>query len=338
MLTSPKVRAAAFAAAALLGTVFLVAAGGGASAAPQLRIGYVAIAGTVPSTRTLFGLPLLGFVRAVKKFDVQGQVVYVAPNQDPTAALESLARQRYDLVIAGFPGGGPVDAVAGKFPQVKFLMPDLALRELPHAHANVQGTVFRAEEAGYLAGYLAALMESRRPGKHVISAVGGFKFFGVDRWIVGYDAGAKRAAPGIGNLTGYSQDFANPAKCRTIALSQIARGSGVVFNVAGACGLGALQAAKGESVWGIGVDIDQSFLGRHILTSAVLNQDKPVFDAIRNLVHGTFTTGGTTVRNLQNGGVGLGKISPLVPRSFLRRLAAIRRQITAGTIKVPRVT
>jgi hypothetical protein len=82
-------RAAPLALAALLGTAFLLAGGDGATTKPQLRIGYVVAAGTEPSERNLFGLPLLGFVRAVKKFDVQGRVVYVAPNQDPTAALES---------------------------------------------------------------------------------------------------------------------------------------------------------------------------------------------------------------------------------------------------------
>jgi basic membrane protein A len=331
-------RAAPLALAASLVAGFLLAGGDSANAKPQLRIGYVVAAGTEPSEHNLFGLPLLGFVRAVKKFDVQGRVVYVSPNQDPTAALESLARQSYDLIIMGFPGIQSVDAVARKFPRVKFLLPDNSLAELQHARANEQGVVFRAEEAGYLAGYLASLMDDRHPGKHVISSVGGFKFSGVSRWIVGYNAGARKADPEVVTLTGYSQDFANPAKCRTVALSQIARGSGVVFNVAGACGLGALQAAKDENVWGVGVDVDQSYLGRHILTSAVINWDKPVVDAIRRLVQGTFTTGADTVYSLHNGGVGLGKISPLVPRSFVRRLNEIRRQIAAGVIKVPRAT
>ena len=65
-------RAAPFALAALIGTAFVLAIGDGAVAKPQLRIGYVTLVGTVPSERDLFGLPLLGFVRAVKKFDVQG--------------------------------------------------------------------------------------------------------------------------------------------------------------------------------------------------------------------------------------------------------------------------
>ncbi len=49
------------------------------------------------------------------------------------------------------------------------------------------------EEAGYLAGYLAALMEKRRPGRDVIGSVGGYKFPGVDRWILALPGGREKA-------------------------------------------------------------------------------------------------------------------------------------------------
>ena len=209
---------------------------------------------------------------------------------------------------------------------------------LRHRPKNVQGSVYRVEEAAYLAGYLAALMEDRRRGKHVISAVGGVPFPGVTRWIVGYRAGAKKADPAIAVRVNYSNDFTNPVKCRRAALSQIAAGSGVVLNDAGACGLGALRAAKEKRVWGIGVDVDQSFLGRHILTSAISMLDKTVFDSIRELVRGKFTTGGNTTFNLRNKGVGLGRISPKVPRRVLRRLDRVRKAIITGKIRVPRVS
>jgi hypothetical protein len=123
--------------------------------------------------------------------------------------------------------------VAPKFRHVRFLLLDAPGQPLPHG-PNIQRAVFRAEEAGYLAGYLAALMERRRGGKHVISAVGGIPFAGVTRWIVGYRAGAKKADPEITVRIDYSQDFANPVKCRRVALAQIARGSGVVFMSPGA--------------------------------------------------------------------------------------------------------
>ena len=55
------------------------------------------------------------------------------------------------------------------------------------------------------------------------------------------------------------------------------QGSKVVFAAAGGCGLGALQAAKEQGVWGIGVDADQAYLGTHILTSATKKVDLAVF-------------------------------------------------------------
>ena len=67
-----------------------------------------------------------------------------------------------------------------------------------------------------------------------------------------------------------------------LALNQIAQGSSVVFQVAGGCGLGALDAARKRKVWGIGVDADQSFLGTHVLTSTMKRVDEAVFRMIRS--------------------------------------------------------
>ena len=329
---------AATALAPVFAAACVLVAGSDATGTGQVRVGYVALTGTIAGKRTLLGEPLLGFRRAITKPGVQGKVLYVPPNQDATAALASFARQRYDLVINGVPDPNPVDPVARRFPRVKFFLPDFPIQALEHRRKNVLGSRYIAEEAGYLAGYLAALMEDRRRGEHVISAVGGVPFPGVARWIVGYRAGARKADPSITIEVDYTGDFSNPAKCRTVALKQIADGSGVVFNVAGACGLGALQAAKAKGVWGIGVDVDQSYLGRHILTSAVIRLDRGVFATIGRLVRGNLTTGKNIEFDLRNGNVGLGKISPKVPHLFLRRLANVRRAIIAGRIRVPRVT
>jgi len=318
----------------LLVGLFLPTSGGQATSRGKLRVGFVSTAGAVPTTRTLEGEPLAGFLRAERELGIEGRVLYAT--QNPSQALASFARQRYDLVIDAFPYANPVDSVAAKFPRVRFLLVDAPFETLRHRPKNVQGSIYRVEEAGYLAGYLAALMEGRSNGKHVVSAVGGFAVPGVTRWTAGYAAGARKADPGIVVRIGYSNDFVNPAKCKRVALSQIAQGSGVVFSVAGACGLGALQAAKERGVWGIGVDVDQSYLGRHILTSAVFRLDRGVFDSARRLLRGRFTTGGNTIFDLRNGFVGLGRISPDVPSAFRRRVHGVRKAIIAGRIKVPR--
>jgi basic membrane protein A and related proteins len=324
--------------AALLVAACLAATGGRATEKRQLRVGFVTYSGVVPTKRTLEGQMFAGFLKADKELAIQGRVLYVPPTQDPSGAMSDLARQKYDLIIVALPRVDIVYSVARKFPRVRFFLIDIPVQGPPRKPKNVQGSIYRAEEASYLAGYLAALMEGRRPGKHVISVVGGFKFEGVDRWIVGYKAGAKKADPAITVKIAYTGDFANPAKCRRVALRQIAERSGVIFNVAGACGVGALRAAKDEGVWGVGVDIDQSYLGPQMLTSAVIKLDKGVFEVVQKFVRGTLARDRNSVFDLRNGGVGLGRISSKVERPFLRRLETIRRAIVAGRIRVPRAT
>jgi basic membrane protein A and related proteins len=328
-----KLRAAT--AAALL-VAALLTAGGTAGGTSGPRVGFVAYPGTQPTPRTFDGLVLSGFVRAKKELPIRGTVRYIAPTRGPGDVLSSFARQDYDLVVAPLFDATPVGKLSGRFPNVQFLLIDTQPGIPPTRRAkNIHRAVFRAEQAGYLAGYLSALMAQRDKAR-MISAVGGFRFYGVTRWIVGFRAGAKKAAPRLKLRVDYSDDFANPAKCRRVALSQIAAGSKVVFDVAGTCGLGALRAARQKGVWGVGVDIDQSFLGPHILTSAVIRLDRGVFDVVRKFARGTLRPGSTTEFDVGNGGVQLGRTSSKVPRTFLSKVARIRRQIANGTIVVPR--
>jgi basic membrane protein A len=312
-------------------------ADGDATRTTEARVGFVAYFGDTPTPRTLQGLALTGFVRAQHRLPIRGRVQYVSPTQGARTVVRSFSRQGYDLVSAPLFDSSPVDPLSRAYPHVQFVVLDTQPGLPPKRHArNIHRIVFRAEQAGYLAGYLSALMARRDGTKPVISAVGGFRFYGVMRWIVGFRAGARRADPRIPVRVDYSNDFANPSKCRRIALAQIAAGSRVVFNVAGGCGLGALAAAKQKHVWGVGVDVDQSFLGPHILTSAVNRYDRGVFDAVRRFTNGRL--GVRAVYDVRNGGVELGMINKRVPTEYLRRLARVRREIANGTIVVPQPT
>jgi basic membrane protein A len=316
--------------------VAVLATGVQASRSVEPRVGFVAYPGSGPTPRTLDGLAFVGFERA-ERLPIRGRVLYISPTQGPRSVLTTFARQDYDLVVAPLFDADPVDSVSRRFPRVQFVIVDAQPGLLPKRHGpNIHRLFFRSEQAAYLAGYLSALMAGQTGGRPMVSAVGGFRFYGVTRWIVGFRAGARKAVPGINVRVDYSDDFANPSKCRRVALAQIAAGSRVVFNVAGNCGLGALRAAREKGVWGVGVDIDQSFLGPHILTSAVDRFDRGVYDTVRRFVNGRLAPGATTVYDLRGGGVELGRISPKVPSTFLRRVAGIRKQIVHGTIVVPR--
>ena len=277
----------------------------------------------------------LGLERAVRELGIGGRVLTPAPKEGYVPSLSLLARQKYDLVIGfGFFAAAAIDRVATEFPETRFAIIDFVHDDLAHRPKNVVGLVFREEQAGYLAGHLAALVLTLSPGEEVISSVGGQRVPAVERFIAGYQAGARGANPRVTTLNSYTDDFFDAAKGRSVALSQIAKGSRVVFQVASACGLGALEAAKERGIWGIGVDVDQSHLGRHILTSAVKRLDVAVFDTIEELARGTLETGRTSYFSLRNSGVGLGTISAAVPRSFLAEIEDVRAAILAGKIPI----
>lgn len=333
-----RVARRAFTAIALLaacGCALGIAATAPAGGRP-LSVVLVFDAGTKPTENDALGQGYRGFLTAVKRYHVQGRVATVDPQQNPTGLLYSLARQRYDLIIAGVVGPDIVDSAAQRFPKSRFLMPDDSYAALGHRLRNVEGTRFHSEQPAYLAGFLAALV-ARNQGKNTVSTVGGYKFPPVDQFIAGFRAGARAAVPGIRTLNAYTGDFLDPSKCKSIALSQIANGSAVVFPVAGACSAGAIEAAKEKGVFAVGVDVDQSHLGPHILTSVLKRTDWPMLEGIRRLTTGAFSTGGDIVYDLHNGGTGLGAFSPRVPKPLIHRLDAVRRAIVAGKVTIPSV-
>lgn len=298
-----------------------------------LKVGLVTQAASL-GDRSAGHLIYLGVRRAVKELDVTARVLTPGPKEGFTPSLAYLARQRFDLVIAGFlEDPRVVDGVARKFPRTMLVMPDIPHELLPHRPANVRNLLFREEQIGYLVGYLASLMEQRRPGRDVVGAVGGASVPQVDRFIAGFRAGARKANQRTTVLIDYANDFLDPQKCKAVALRQIARGAGAVFQVAAACGFGALAAARSKGVWGIGVDTDQSYLGSHILTSAVKREDVAVFETIRSFRNGTRTRGGNSYFTLANGGLGLGRISPTVPAAIVAAVERVRQRIVAGEIR-----
>ena len=317
----------------------LLASGAGgqaASGASTLKIGMVTDVGGL-NDRGFNHLAYVGMLQAQKRLGVHIRVAESRSPADYIPNLASFARQGYDLVLGvGYTEIGAMGAVAKRFPKTRFAIVDVANGDLAGKPKNVLGLLFHEEQVGYLTGYLAGLETKRLPGRDVVSSVSGEKQPPVDRFVAGYQAGAKRANPRVTAINSYSQDFNDQAKCKAIALNQIAAGSVAVFAIAGGCGLGALDAARERKVWGIGVDSDQSFLGAHILTSATKKVDRAVFLAIKSVADGRFH-GGNAVYGLEDSGVGLGKISPRVPRAEVAALNRIQAQIVAGKIVPPKI-
>ncbi|MGH3024186.1 MAG: BMP family lipoprotein [Gaiellaceae bacterium] len=312
---------------------------GGEEALPGegMRIGLVTDIGGL-NDRGFNSLANQGLERAAEELGVEIRVLESQSDADYIPNLSTLAEEGFDLIISvGFLMGEATHQAAEEFPDTSFGIVDFAYGgegceetnscELP----NLQGLVFKEQEAGYLTGYLAGLVTE----SNTVSSVGGIKIPPVDRFIAGFQKGATDANPDVTTLNGYSQDFVDQAKCKEVALDQIAEGSDVVFQVAGGCGLGALDAAQQEGVWGIGVDADQAFLGDHVLTSALKRVDEAVYQTIAAVVDGSFAGGGVSVFGLAEEGVGLGETSANAPADAVAETEAQIDAIVAGEIEIP---
>ncbi|MEA2311591.1 MAG: basic rane protein [Solirubrobacteraceae bacterium] len=303
-------------------------------AAKKLKVGLVTDIGGL-NDRSFNQLANEGLTRAEQQLGVQGRVLTSKSNADYIPNLSTLAQQKYDVVIGvGFLMADAMATVAKKFPTTHFAIIDFSAAALKGKPSNVQGLLFKEQEAGYLAGTLAGLYVKKAGGKQVISSVGGQKIPPVDHYIAGFQAGAKKVDPGVQTLNGYSQDFVAQDKCKELALNQIAQGSQVVFQVAGQCGLGALDAAKEKNVQGIGVDADQAYLGAQVITSALKKVDVAVFDTVKAGQGGNFKGGTDTIFDVKSGGVGIGKVSAK-GAEFEAQVKQVESKIAAGSVTIP---
>ncbi len=324
----------------------MLAGGGGASNQATIKVADVTDIGGL-NDKGFNHLSYVGLVRAEKQLGIQGRVYITNTAAERKPNLQAAAQSGYGLVIAVgvLYQFGPLDDVAAAFPNTKFLGIDVDWSGLSTKPKNVRGVQFREQEAGYLVGYIAGLEIHLHPhkGKQIVSGVGANKVPAITRFLAGYRAGAKKANRHVTVKLDYANDptFNNQALCKETTLNQIQAGSGIVFEAAGACGLGGLSAAKQNHIWGIGVDADQSFLGPHILTSATKHVEVAVYRAIAAYKKNPtgFAGGFNTNYTLKNGGVGYGKLSKRLSahdRLYITtRVNKIAKLIAQGKIVPP---
>jgi len=287
----------------------------------------------------------IGRLKAQKDLGIQTKVYVSASEADylPNAVAASQWGAKA-VVMNGFLLADATNTAAKQFPNMKWAITDFPRVALADQPSNAYGLTFKSEQSGFLVGYLAAQMAKAKigpfgktKGKLVLGAVGGKKIPSVDNWIAGYQAGAKAVDKRFKVLIDYSGRLPNSVapKCKELALKHISQGSQAEFQVAGGCGLGALQAARQQKVWGIGVDADQAYLGSHILTSGVKRVDTAVYTFYKLAKAGKLGAGRDLVFDLKNKGQDVGKISPRVPGAFITKMNAQKALIIKGKVKPP---
>jgi len=292
-------------------------------------------------------LAFLGYSKAQKQYCFKSKIIQTTSQNDYVKNLTSAA-QSADLVIAvGFLMQTPPDQIAKQYPSKKFAIVDGCAVPNPNngnceTLPNVAPLFFKEQEAGCLVGAIAGQMEvdgkSKVPnllGHNTIAAVGGLSIPPVNRYIAGYKYCAKKVDPTVTVVINYSNDFSATAKCKDVAQSQISQHQAdIIFQVAGGCGVGALDAAYQNHVYGIGVDANQGYVHPNVITSALKRVDTAVYDIINDTETGSYTNTPPTF-DLAHDGVGYAPVNSEVPADAKAKADAFASQIIAGTLVPP---
>ncbi len=267
--------------------------------------------------------------------------VTVRKNEDYITGLSNFADEHKTLIVgSGYEFGEPINKVASKYPNQKFLLIDA----LPIQTNNILSVTFATEQGSFLAGIIAAL-KAKQMGVKTVGFLGGGDGVIVQSFEAGYIAGVKTIDPDMEVVVRYVGDFANPSKGQKIASAMFNNGIKIIFGVAGASGNGLIKEAKkrarmDEDIWVIGVDRDQyedgiyAFKKSIILTSSLKKLDVAAHDALKSIKNGNFKPG-HLVYSLKNNGVGLPKNNPNLKDEWMKVVERYRKDIINGKIKVP---
>ncbi len=300
-------------------------------------------------------LSYAGYTKAQKQYGFKSVVIQTQSQNDYIQNLTTAAQQADMVIAVGFLMQTPLDRVAKQFPNKKFAIVDGCAVPDPNTGAcenlpNVAQLFFKEQEAGCIVGAMAAQMEldgkAKVPkllGHDTIGAVGGLPIPPVNRYIAGYKFCAKKVDPKVNVVVSYSNDFTDPAKCKAAAESQIAdKQADIIFQVAGGCGIGVLDAATAKNVYSIGVDADQSkdSSGKarpSVITSALKRVDTAVYDIINDAETNQYAAfvASPSKFDLAHDGVGFATPSSDVPQDAVQTATNYENMIKSGQLTPP---
>ena len=237
------------------------------------------------------------------------------------------------IITTGFAFATPVEAVAGDYPDTKFVNIDGFLPEIPE---NVLMISFQEHQGSYLVGMLAAMKSE----SGTVGFVGGMDIPLIRHFGCGYAQGAKSVNPDItiiSNMTGTTPAAWNdPVKGSELTKAQISQGADVVYAAAGGTGVGVLQAAADEGIFSIGVDSNQNYLHPgSVLTSMLKRVDVAVYESMK--AGADIETGKGMVLGLAEEGVGYAvdeNNEALLSAEMLAEVEAAREAIISGDLEV----
>ncbi|WP_276703519.1 BMP family lipoprotein [Romboutsia ilealis] len=239
-----------------------------------------------------------GLQRAEKELGIEVKYLESKQDSDYATNIETLVDEDVDLILGvGMKLADAIKEGSELYPDQNFVLVDEEIDA-----SNVKNILFKAEESAYLAGLIAG----KTTKTNNVGFIGGMELPVIDTFKYGYMAGVKAANPDAKVQAQYANSFTDQAKGKAIANQMYTNGADIVFTCGGDVGTGAIEAAKENNKYAIGVDRDQSDLApQNVLTSAIKRVDAGVFETVKSYVNGTFEGGTTTTYGLEENAVGV---------------------------------
>jgi basic membrane protein A len=235
----------------------------------------------------------------------------------------SRAAETSDIVVGmGFMIKDAIITNAALYPDTYFILIDENAGDQP----NVASYLFRSCQSGYLAGIIAASVSET--GK--IGVVKGMDVSSVLTYVAGFKAGARTWNESKGEevevLTKTADTFTDSAKGRALTKLLIDEGADIIFDVAGATGIGVYEAvqeanreegiteediktgSKIAKYFAVGVDVDHDEMyPGEVLVSALKKMSETIYSAVQDITRNGFR-GGLHLVDFKDGFTGISDI------------------------------
>ena len=262
---------------------------------------------------------------------VSHQVTKNAADQQP--ALRDFGDSGYDLVLChGFEYGERVKAIAGKYPNTKFVVVAGNVKQEP----NVATIIPKLEDATYLLGIAAGGLTQ----SNVAGLIGGGKFPVITSTFDAFELGAKSVNPKIKILTNYVGNFEDQNTAKEMAKAMLAQKADLLFHNADQAGKGMFDAAQqAKDVLVFGSNRDQNQVAPEAcLASAVINMPHAFVEVAQDVQNGKWKAEFREL-NLANGNIFVAwnpKLKSRIPAALMQKIEAAQTQIKSGKLKIKR--
>jgi len=275
-----------------------------------------------------------GIVRAQEELGIDAGIIESRDASDYVRNLSTAASSAQVVVPVGLLSVEALKKVAPEYPGTFFVQIEGYVDQ-----PNVACYNFKSEEAGYLAGIVAALKS--RSGK--VAMIEGMDIPPVEAYECGFKAGVQTVNAVGGKSVEVSVasvgNFTDATKAKSLADAFIAGGADVLFRAAGGAGVGVLASVKahdGTYLIGEDLDIDAELPGR-ILTCTLKHIDTTVLEAVETITRGEFQSG-QFLLGYREDGVGITDMQhsrDLFSPEDLALIDQAKRSLTEQSVNIP---